>query len=499
LSRQKSAEGIIGGLGPAEGPNMSFEVGSPIFEMAKERQSSMAEKPDPIPEGSGRNPREYGVGASSASAKKEETRPESEKLMEEVVESKNLREAYQKVVRNGGAAGVDDMPVDGLRTYLKKEWQRIKGNLLADEYKPQSVRRVEIPKPGGKGVRKLGIPTVVDRLIQQAVLQVLDPIFDSGFSESSYGFRKGRSAHQAVLKAREHVASGKRWVVDLDLEKFFDRVNHDVLMSRVARKIKDKRVLRLIRRYLQAGIMEGGLVEPSREGTPQGGPLSPLLSNILLDELDKELERREHAFCRYADDCNIYVASQRAGERVKESITQFLSKRLKLKVNEEKSAIDRPWKRKFLGYSMTAGKEPRLKVAPESEARFRMKLKELFRRGRGWSQKRTIETMKSLLTGWVNYFKLSEVKATFERLDQWIRRRLRCILWRQWKRPRTRAKNLMKQGLAEEQACRSAGNGRGPWWNAGAQHMNFAFPKSYFDHSGLVSLLDRHLCFSRSS
>ena len=459
----------------------------------------MAEKPDPIPEGSGRNPREHGVGASSVTARKEETRPESEKLMEEVVESKNLKEAYRKVVRNGGAAGVDNMLVSELKPYLKKEWQKIKEELLSDQYKPQPVRRVEIPKPGGKGMRKLGIPTVVDRLIQQAVLQVLDPIFDPGFSESSYGFRKGRSAHQAVLKAQEYVASGKRWVVDLDLEKFFDRVNHDVLMSRVARKVRDKRVLRLIRRYLQAGIMDGGLVEPTREGTPQGGPLSPLLSNILLDELDKELERREHAFCRYADDSNIYVASKRAGERVKESITQFLAKRLKLKVNEEKSSVDRPWKRKLLGYSMTTDKEPRLKVSPESEARFRMKLKELFRRGRGWSLKRTIETMESLLTGWMNYFKLARVKATFERLDQWIRRRLRCIFWRQWKRPRTRAKKLMRRRLSEERARKSSGNGRGPWWNAGAQHMNLAYPKSYFDRLGLVSLLDRHLYFVRSS
>ena len=449
--------------------------------MAKERQSSMAEKPDPIPEGSGRNPREYGAGASSATAKKEESRPESEKLMEEVVESKNLKEAYRRVVRNGGAAGVDDMPVSELKPYLKKEWQKIKEELLADQYRPQPVRQVEILKPGGKGVRKLGIPTVVERLIQQAVLQVLDPIFDPGFSESSYGFRKGRSAHQAVLKAQEYVASGKRWVVDLDLEKFFDRVNHDVLMSWVARKVKDKRVLRLIRRYLLAGIMEGGLVEPSREGTPQGGPLSPLLSNILLDELDKELERREHAFCRHADDSNIYVASKRAGERVKESITQFLAKRLKLKVNEEKRSVDRPWKRKFLGYSMTADKVPRLKVAPESEARLRMKLKELFRRGRGWSLQRTIEAMKCLLVGWMNYFKLSEVKVTFERLDQWIRRRLRCILWRQWKRTYTRAKKLIKRGISKDRALKSAINGRGPWWNSGASHMNHAFPKSFFD------------------
>ena len=263
----------------------------------------MAEKPDPIPESSGRNPRGQGVGASSAAARKEETRPTEQSLMEEVVESKNMQEAYRKVVGNRGAAGIDEMAVEELKPYLKTEWPAIKEALLGDQYRPRPVRRVEIPKPGGKGVRKLGIPTVVDRLIQQAILQVLDPIFDPGFSESSYGFRKGRSAHQAVLKARDYVRAGNRWVVDLDLEKFFDRVNHDVLMSRVARKVKDKRVLRLIRGYLQAGIMDGGLVEPSREGTPQGGPLSPLLSNILLDELDKELERRGHRFCRYADDC----------------------------------------------------------------------------------------------------------------------------------------------------------------------------------------------------
>jgi RNA-directed DNA polymerase len=270
-------------------------------------------------------------------------------------------------------------------------------------------------------------------------------------------------------------------------------------MARVARKVKDKRVLRLIRRYLQAGIMAGGLVEPAREGTPQGGPLSPLLSNVLLDELDKELERRGHAFCRYADDCNIYVSSERAGERVKESITGFLAKQLRLKINEGKSAVGRPWKRKFLGYSMTADKEPRLKVSPEAEKRLKAKLKEKFRRGRGRSVGRTVQEMRRLLIGWSNYFKLAEVKSTFERLDQWIRRKLRCILWRQWKRTYTRAKNLMKRGLPKDRALKSAMNGRGPWWNAGASHMNHALPKSYFDRLGLVSLLDQHYRFVRSS
>jgi RNA-directed DNA polymerase len=458
----------------------------------------MAEKPDPIPESSGRNPRDQGGGASNAAARKDETRPAEQSLMEEVVESKNMHEAYRKVVGNRGAAGIDEMAVEALKPYLKTEWLAIKEALLGDHYRPRPVRRVEIPKPGGKGVRKLGIPTVVDRLIQQAILQVLDPIFDPGFSESSYGFRKGRSAHQAVAAVQQYMTEGLRWVVDLDLEKFFDRVNHDVLMSRVARKVKDKRVLRLIRGYLQAGIMDSGLVEPSREGTPQGGPLSPLLSNILLDELDKELERRGHLFCRYADDCNIYVASQRAGERVKESVTAFLAKRLKLKVNEEKSAVDRPWKRKFLGYTLTAEGEPRLKVAPESEARLKVKLKDIFRRGRGRNLQRVVEEMKPVLVGWMNYFSLARVRNVFERLDEWIRRRLRVILWRQWKRSYTRAKRLMAGGLPEEQAWKSACNGRGPWWNAGATHMNLAYPKAFFDRLGLVSLLERHLRLAAS-
>jgi RNA-directed DNA polymerase len=348
-------------------------------------------------------------------------------------------------------------------------------------------------------MRRLGIPVVVDRLLQQAIHQVLSPLFDPGFSESSYGFRPGRSAHQAVLKARGYVAEGRRWVVDMDLEKFFDRVNHDVLMSRVARKVKDKRVLRLIRRYLQAGIMEGGLVSQPVKGTPQGGPLSPLLSNIILDDLDKELDRRGHCYCRYADDCNVYVGSKRAGDRVMESISRFLERRLRLKVNREKSAVDRPWKRVFLGFSMTWHKVPRIRVAPESVLRFKSNLKGAFRRGRGQNLQKFVEEIGPILRGWVNYFRLSEVKGIFEELDGWIRRRLRCIIWRQWKRPRTRGKNLMKRGLSEEQSWKSATNGRGPWWNSGAVHMNLAFPKRYFDRRGLVSLLDNVVTFQRSS
>jgi RNA-directed DNA polymerase len=381
--------------------------------------------------------------------------------------------------------------VEDLRAYLKEHWLRIKGELLEGRYKPQPVRGVKIPKPGGKGMRQLGIPTVVDRLIQQAVHQVLQPIFDPGFSESSYGFRPNRRAHDAVRQARRHAAEGRRWVVDIDLEKFFDRVNHDVLMARVARKVKDKRVLKLIRRYLQAGIMEGGLVSPRNEGTPQGGPLSPLLSNILLDEQDKELERRGHRFCRYADDCNIYVQSKRAAERVMESITRYLQQRLKLKVNREKSAVERPWRRKFLGYSMTRDRHPRLKVDRSSIERMKTKLKEKFSKGRGRNIERFIKDLKPVLVGWANYFALSDVKGSFDELDGWVRRRLRCILWRQWKQPATRKRNLMKQGLEEVRAVRSAGNGRGPWWNSGASHMNEAFPKKYFDALGLVSLLDQ--------
>jgi len=410
-------------------------------------------------------------------------------LMEAVVERGNMQAAWKRVKGKKGSAGVDGMSVDALLPYLREHWLRIKEELLAGRYAPSPVRLVEIPKPGG-GLRPLGIPTVLDRLIQQALHQVLQPLFDSDFSESSYGFRPGRSAWQAVSQAREYVAGGRRWVVDLDLEKFFDRVNHDLVMARVARKVKDQRVLRLIRRYLQAGVMAGGLMSPRAEGTPQGGPLSPLLSNILLDDLDRELARRGHAFCRYADDCNVYVRTRRAGERVMASLSRFLAVKLKLKVNEVKSAVDRPWRRKFLGYSLTWHKRPRLKVAPASLTRLKEKVRVRLRGGRGRNLRRQIEELSPLLRGWVSYFRLAEVKGAFEALDGWLRRKLRCILWRQWKRSFTRAKNLMKRGLGEERAWLSATNGRGPWWNAGASHMNEAFPKRFFDEMRLVSLLD---------
>ena len=439
----------------------------------------------------GRNPQGPVAGASNLTAKRDDSRQKSQKLMEAVVERENMFRALRRVEANKGSSGVDGVSVDALRASLREHWPRIKEELLEGRYQPQPVRKVEIPKPGGKGVRQLGIPTVMDRLIQQALNQVLQPIFDPDFSESSYGFRPGRNAHQAVLKAREYAADGRRWVVDMDLEKFFDRVNHDILMARLVRRIGDKRVLKLIRRYLQAGLMVGGIVSPRTEGTPQGGPLSPLLSNVLLDDLDKELEERGHAFCRYADDCNIYVKSERAGQRVLESITRFLTKRLKLKVNSEKSAVSRPWYRKFLGYSMTFHRQPRLKAAPAVVDSLKGKLREIFRAARGRNIRRVIEESTPVLRGWVNYFKLAEVKGIFEDLDGWIRRKFRCILWRQWKRSNTRANNLMKRGLKEEHARQCAGNGRGPWWNSGASHMNRCFPKSFFDRLGLVSLLNQ--------
>ncbi len=450
-----------------------------------------AEMPVTAPDGSRRNRRDYGDGASRPTARTDNSCPQTIQMMEAVVERENMIAALRRVEVNKGAAGIDEMTVESLRPYLQEHWLHIKEQLLAGRYIPSPVRRVEIPKPDGKGMRQLGIPTVIDRLIQQALHQVMMPVFDCDFSKSSYGFRPGRSAHQAVLAARSYVASGRRWVVDMDLEKFFDRVNHDVLMARVARKVKDKRVLGLIRRYLQAGAMAGGVVSQRTKGTPQGGPISPLLSNILLDDLDKELEKRNHAFCRYADDCNIYVQSKRAGERVLGSVTGFLAKRLKLKVNQTKSAVDRPWNRKFLGYSMTFHKQPRLKVAPASVKRFKKKLKGLFRAGRGRNLAKFITELTPVLRGWVNYFRLAEIKGVFEELDGWIRRKLRCILWRQWKRTFTRAKNLMRRGLDRNRALKSAMNGRGPWWNSGASHMHACYPKGYFDKLDLVSLLNQ--------
>jgi RNA-directed DNA polymerase len=431
---------------------------------------------------------------------KDNSTPEDVQLIERMVERKNMRKAYSQVMRNKGAAGIDKMTVEALMPYLKEKWLDIREQLVKGEYNPKPVRRVEIPKPDG-GMRQLGIPTVMDRLIQQAIYQILSPIFEPTFSESSYGFRPGRSAHQAILKAKEYQTAGKKWAVDMDLAKFFDEVNHDKLMSKIAKRVKDRRVLLLIRRYLQAGVMSNGMVKASNKGTPQGGPLSPLLSNIVLDDLDRELERRGHAFCRYADDCNVYVKSKRAGQRVLKSIAKFVEKKLKLRVNRDKSAVARPHRRKFLGYSFTWHKRPRIRVPKESIKRLRAYLKTIFRRGAGRNLRKFIsEDLNPVYRGWINYFRLAEVKTFAEDIDKWIRRRLRLILWKQWKRPWTRRKRLIQAGLSEERAVTSAFNRRGSWWNSGASHMNDAFRKKFFDSLGLVSMLDelykfRHVNF----
>ena len=413
-------------------------------------------------------------------------------LMEQVVCRENMLVAHRRVVRNKGAPGVDGMTVHELWSFCQANWEGVREQLLSGTYRPQPVRKVEIPKPGGKGIRMLGIPTVLDRLIQQALLQVLTPIFAPTFSEHSFGFRPGRSAHQAVRSARSHMLQGYQWVVDMDLEKFFDRVNHDVLMARVVRRVKDRRVIVLIYRYLRAGMMSGGVVSPRGQGTPQGGPLSPLLSNILLDDLDKELERRGHRFVRYADDCNVYVRSRRAGERVLRRLERYLRERLRLRVNRAKSAVDRPKNRKFLGYGVTAHRQPKLKVARESVRRLKEKLRDTFRRGRGRNIGRLIRDLSPQLRGWVSYYRLVESKGMFEELDQWVRRKLRRVLWKQWKCPRTRARELARRGVDRELAYKTAYNHHGPWYCAGHRAMNYAVPTSELRGHGLVSLLGEH-------
>lgn len=460
-----------------------------MSETGADKTAGMPERPRKVGGGTAEG---TGVVRQADAAHRDRVGDGPSMLMEEVLRRETVLAAHRRVVQNGGAPGVDGMTVDDLMPHCREHWARIREELLSGSYVPQPVRRVEIPKPDGKGTRTLGIPTVIDRMIQQALLQVLQPIFDPTFSNDSHGFRPGRGTHGAVLRAREHITAGHRWVVDLDLAKFFDRVNHDVLMARVARRVKDKRVLLLIRRYLQAGMMEGGVVSPRVEGTPQGGPLSPLLSNILLDELDKELERRGHRFVRYADDCNVYVKSRAAGERVMTSLERFLVERLRLQVNREKSAVARPWKRKFLGYSVTVERKTKLRIAPESIQRLKARLRLLFRQGRGRNLGRVIRDLGPVIRGWVAYFRLSGVKAGFEGLDEWLRRKLRCILWRQWKRPPTRARKLRALGLDAERARLSAGNGRGPWWNAGASHMNQAIPTAVLRGMGLVSFLEEH-------
>jgi RNA-directed DNA polymerase len=414
-----------------------------------------------------------------------------QRLLERVLERGNLVRALKRVEQNRGAAGVDGMGVEELRLYLKEHWPGLRERLLEGTYEPKPVRRVEIPKPEG-GKRQLGIPTVLDRLIQQAMLQVLTPLFEPHFSESSYGFRPGRKAHEAVEAARGYVREGYRWVVDLDLEKFFDRVNHDRLMARVALKVKDKRVLRLIRRYLESGVMVNGVVVEAVEGTPQGGPLSPLLSNIYLDELDWELERRGHKFCRYADDCNIYVRSRRSGERVMASVRGFVTGRLKLKVNETKSALGRPWERRFLGFSLTVHREAKIRIAPKSLERLKGKLRELTRRNRSQEMGERIERINGYVGGWMGYFAKAEAPSVLEKLDKWLLRRLRACLWRQWRRVRTRYHKLRGLGLPEEVVGYMANTRKGPWRIAASPPLQQGLSRAYWAGMGLVGLLDRY-------
>ena len=407
--------------------------------------------------------------------------------MEVVVERENLRKALAQVKRNKGAAGVGGMTVDDLPAYLKEHWPTIRAQLLDGTYKPQPVRRVEIPKASG-GMRPLGIPTVLDRFIQQAVMQVLQADWNPTFSEASFGFRPKRSAHQAVERAQAYIASGHAVVVDIDLEKFFDRVNHDILMGLVAKRVADKRILKLIRGFLTAGVMEGGLISPTEEGTPQGGPLSPLLSNLMLDVLDKELEKRGHRFVRYADDCNIYVRSQRAGERVMDGIEKFLAKRLKLRVNKAKSAVARPSVRKFLGFSYTGGREPRRRVAPQALTRFKARVRELTRRTRGRSLAQIVKELSVYLIGWRGYFGFCQTPSVLRALDQWTRRRLRAIAWKQWKRGHTRFAELRRCGVGRDLAAQTAGSPHGPWRLANSPALTIAMPIVFFGSLGLPSV-----------
>lgn len=413
----------------------------------------------------------------------------AEQMMEEVLDKENLKEALKQVMQNKGAAGIDGMTVEELPAYLKENWKRIRKELMEGKYAPLAVRRVEIPKATG-GVRQLGIPSAVDRFIQTAMQQVFQKHWDGTFSQYSCGFRPGKSQHQAIKQAQEYVSSGLRYVVDIDLEKFFDRVNHDVMMSRVAKRVKDKRVLKLLRAFLNAGMMEDGLVKATEEGVPQGGPLSPILSNLLLDELDQELEKRGLRFVRFADDCNIYVASKRAGDRVMESITTFLSKRLRLKVNEEKSAVGRPWERKFLGFTFTNHKQPRRRIAPAALKRVKEKIQKLTCRKRGNSLAQIIQELTSYLRGWIGYFGYCETPTVLQNLEKWLRRKLRCLIWKRWKRGSTRYKRLRQMGLSELQAREGAGSGaRGPWRMSRTPPINSALSVAYFQNLGLPALL----------
>ena len=427
-------------------------------------------------------------GTESLAAKRRTESPAiSERMMEEVCERENCKQALARVKGNKGSPGVDGMTVHKLAGHLRQHWPAIREQLLSGTYKPQPVKRVEIPKPDG-GVRKLGIPTVRDRFIQQAVMQVLQRRWDRTFSEHSYGFRPKRSAHQAVQAAQQYIAEGYRWVVDLDLEKFFDRVNHDKLMAKIAERISDQEMRKLIRTFLRAGVMEDGLVSPTGEGTPQGGPLSPLLSNIVLDELDQELERRGLRFARYADDSNIYVRSRRAGERVMASITAFITCKLKLRVNQQKSAVARPWQRKFLGFSFTLHREPQRRIAPKAILRFKERIQELTRRTRGVSVEKVAEELGRYLHGWQGYFGICQTPSVLADLDSWTRRRLRAFLWKPWKRGSVRFAELVQRGVGKELAAQTAGSAHGPWRLAESPGLHIALSNAYFASLGIPQL-----------
>jgi RNA-directed DNA polymerase len=413
-------------------------------------------------------------------------------MMEQILSYQNVTSALERVERNKGSHGVDGMSVQTLRSHLMEHWSTLRTELIKGTYLPQPVRRVEIPKPNG-GVRKLGIPTVIDRFIQQAIAQVLNKEFDPSFSRQSYGFRPNKRGHDAVRQAKRYIKEGYRWVVDIDLEKFFDKVNHDRLMRILSHRIKDPKVLQLIRRYLQSGVMEKGLVSPNTEGTPQGGPLSPLLSNIVLDELDKELEKRGLRFVRYADDCNIYVRSRRAGERIMESITTFIERKLKLKVNHEKSAVDRPWKRKFLGFTFTFHrKEPKVRIAKQSIQRFKQRIREITSRKWSISMKDRIEKLNRYLVGWLGYYQLADTPSVLGKLDGWIRRRLRMIRWKEWKKVKTKHRNLKKLGIKPNKAWEWANTRLGYWRIAKSPILDRALDNHYWLNQGLKSLLTRY-------
>ena len=414
-------------------------------------------------------------------------------MLDQLLSRGNLMEALKRVEANKGSHGVDGMSVKSLREHIKQNWQAIRKAIVEGTYQPSPVRRVEIPKPNGGGVRMLGIPTVTDRMIQQAIAQVLTPLFDPQFSEHSYGFRPRRRGHDAVRKAGAFMKEGYRFVVDLDLEKFFDRVNHDRLMMRIAGKVKDKKALLLIRKYLQSGVMENGLVKPTSEGAPQGGPLSPLLSNIVLDELDKELEKRGHRFVRYADDCNIYVKTKRAGERVKASVTDFIETRLKLKVNQAKSAVDRPWKRKFLGFSFSVNKEPKVRIAKQSLQKAETKIREITSRRKSMKMEERIKELNQYLIGWCGYFSLADTPSIFRDMDKWIRRRLRMCLWKQWKKPKTKVKRLISLGMPKDKAFEWGNTRKGYWRIARSPILTRALDNQYWKSNGLKSLMDRYL------